>query len=60
MNIEDRAIEHERKYGEVAFVKICTSALNQLLVKKGLITKEELVGSLEEQLDEVEANETTH
>lgn len=35
-------IEFEKKYGNIVFIKLCGSALNKLLVDKGLITKKEL------------------
>lgn len=35
-------IDFEKEYGSIEFIKICGSAVNKLLVDKGLITKEEL------------------
>ncbi len=37
--------EFEEKYGTLEFIKVCLSSLNNLLVKKGLITEEELQNS---------------
>lgn len=39
----------EQIYGAPIFLKLCTSALNKLLVDKGLITKEELINYTEEE-----------
>ena len=55
MNDEERdefsrkAIEFEMNYGTDNFLKIALSSVNRLLVEKGLVTKDELAQSFEEQ-----------
>lgn len=41
-NIEDEAIDYEKSYGSVALLKAIGSAVNKLLVKKGLVSIEEI------------------
>ena len=46
--------EFENKHGSEVFVRVCLSALNQLLVKKGIVTEEELKESLLTEMSNVE------
>lgn len=50
----DLACEFEEKHGSIALIKICNGALNQLLIKKGLITEDELKASFLDILKEAE------
>jgi len=46
-----KAYAYERVNGSVAFLKECASALNHVLVNKGLVTVEELTEAVSDQLD---------
>ena len=48
--IEKKALEFEEKHGPVNFLKLAGSSLNMLLVKKGLVTEEELLEAFDEEL----------
>ena len=47
----EKVNEFEKKYGTMEVLKVASSALNRLLVKKGILTKEEIQQSV---LDEIE------
>jgi hypothetical protein len=49
--VENKAIEFEKQYGTELFLKLGTTALNKLLVEKGIITSKELIESFEEEID---------
>lgn len=50
--IEELTFKFEEKYGEGLLAKCGLSALNRLLVKKGVITEEELIESLVKRIAE--------
>ena len=43
----------ERNHGSIAFLKICLSAVNKLLVKKAVASEEELHQALDEEITSV-------
>ena len=47
----EKVNEFEKKYGTIEFFKVASSSLNRLLVKKGVVRKEEIQQFL---LDEIE------
>ena len=47
----NKAVEYERRHGSIALLKACGSALNKLLVSKGIVTESELIAALERGLD---------
>ena len=56
-DVRERVFEFEEKYGTEDFIKTGCSALNRLLVEKGIITAEELQESM---LKEMESFEKRH
>ena len=48
----DESEKFEREYGEIAFVKVAISAMNRLLVSKGIVTEYELIDSIEREIKE--------
>ena len=47
----NKAVEYEKRHGSIALLKACGSALNKLLVSKGIVTEPELIAALERGLD---------
>lgn len=50
--MKNKVTEFEKEYGTLAFIKVCISVLNKLLVEKGLISEADLKKLLEQELDE--------
>jgi len=51
---EKKAIEFEKQHGALNLMKVCLSALNNILIKKGLVEKEELEQEFLKIIDERE------
>ena len=50
--VEKTVCEFERKYGTAALLKMALGGLNMLLVKKGLVTEDEIRESIIERMEE--------
>ena len=52
--MKNRACQFEKEFGKKVFLKASISALNRLLVAKGLITEIELVAEMEKEMKRLE------